>query len=104
MSRKLTLRQKRQLQILGAAISLLLILWAVFSPSYGILRYSHLKNELAGLKADNEKLLKENQTLQAEIERLKREDPEYIEEVARKKYDLIKKNEVIFSFKNENAK
>jgi len=104
MSRKLTLRQKRQLQILGAAISLLLILWAVFSPSYGILRYYHLKNELAALKADNEKLLKENQTLQAEIERLKREDPEYIEEVARKKYDLIKKNEVIFSFKNENAK
>lgn len=104
MSRKMTLREKRQLQIIGATISLLLILWAVFSPSYGVLRYFQVKKELTALKADNQKLLKENQTLQAEIERLKREDPEYIEEVARKKFNLLKKNEVIFSFKKENAK
>ncbi|HET97830.1 MAG TPA: septum formation initiator family protein [Desulfurivibrio alkaliphilus] len=74
----------------------LLALWMLLSP-YGLWQYSKISRELASLKAENSRLEQENRDLLIEIEKL-RNDPEYIEEVARRQHGLLKKNEMIFNF------
>jgi cell division protein FtsB len=71
--------------------------WLLFSPN-GILTYYHLKKQIEAVKAENERLKEENLLLQQKIDKIKN-DPAYLEELARKEYDLIKKNELIFEFK-----
>ena len=51
----------------------------------------------------NEELRQENQVLKEEIDKIQN-DPEYLEEVARKKFGLIKKNELIFNFRKKRKK
>jgi len=100
MRKKLTYYEKKQLRIIGVIIVSLLILWVAFSP-YGLLRLFRVHHELSEVKTENERIQEQNKGLQEEIEKLENKDPEYIEEVARKKYGLIKKNEVIFKFKSK---
>jgi cell division protein FtsB len=70
--------------------------WAVFGP-YGALKYYGVANELDEILARNEQLREANTALKQEIDKLKH-DPVYLEEVARRQFDLIKKNEVIYEF------
>ena len=48
-------------------------------------------------------LEQQNRDLQAEIEQLKN-DAEYLEQVAREKHGLLKKNEMVFDFSKEKKK
>ncbi|WP_428898154.1 cell division protein DivIC [Parelusimicrobium proximum] len=59
----------------------------------------HNKRELRKLKLRNEQLDKEYADLSAQLERLEKGDPAYIEEIARVKYHLIKNGETEFRFK-----
>jgi cell division protein FtsB len=70
--------------------------WSVFGP-YGALKYYEVANELNEILAQNEQLRETNTALQQEINKLKN-DPVYLEEVAREEFGLIKKNEVIYEF------
>ena len=70
--------------------------WAVFGP-YGALKYYGVASELDEILAQNEQLREANASLRQEIDKLKH-DPVYLEEVARRQFDLIKKNEVIYEF------
>ena len=70
--------------------------WAVFGP-YGALKYYGVASELDEILAQNEQLREANTALRQEIDKLKK-DPVYLEEVARRQFDLIKKNEVIYEF------
>ncbi|HIJ90734.1 MAG TPA: septum formation initiator family protein [Deltaproteobacteria bacterium] len=70
--------------------------WSVFGP-YGALKYYGVANELNEIQAQNEQLREANTALRQEITKLKK-DPVYLEEVARRKFGLIKKNEVIYEF------
>jgi len=70
--------------------------WAVFGP-YGALKYYGVASELDEILAQNEQLREANTALRQEIDKLKK-DPVYLEEVARRQFGLIKKNEVIYEF------
>ena len=52
---------------------------------------------------DNQELNRKNESLYREITRLK-QDPLYLEEVARKEFGLVKPNEIIFFIDEEKKK
>ena len=72
----------------------LTLTWIIFSAN-GALRYYKLHKEINIVRQENQRLKEENRNIRQELDRLKN-DPRYREEVARKKFGLIKKNEIIF--------
>lgn len=89
-------KEKNPIKAVILLLLALLALWMLLSP-YGPWQYSRISRELAGLREENSRLEQENHELLIEIERL-RNDPEYIEELARREHGLLKKNELIFNF------
>lgn len=83
-----------------SVIAFILVFVFLLFSSNGIFRYYRLKQSLETIRTANEKLKKENAILLEEIARIQN-DPEYLEEVARKKFGLIKKNEMIFNFRKK---
>ena len=85
----------RQKILLSIVILLLfsLLVFIMFSDS-GLADLFKLKSERDRLFQENARLKRENLTMYRMIERLKN-DPEYIESVARKELGMIKKGEVI---------
>jgi cell division protein FtsB len=75
-----------------------MLLFILFSDK-GLSDLFKLRSERDRLMNQNVQLKKENDTLYRTIERL-RNDPEYIESVARKELGMIKKDEVILKPKN----
>ncbi len=71
--------------------------WVLFSPQ-GVLQYYHLKKKIETANNENQELREKNLELRQEIEKLKN-NSDYLEEVARKELGLIKKNEIVFTFK-----
>ena len=70
-----------------------LLVFIMFSDS-GLADLFKLKSEKERLLQENIRLKRENLTMYRMIERLKN-DPEYIESIARKELGMIKKGEVI---------
>ena len=90
-------RKRRRTDIfIGSILFLLLALWILLSPS-GYLKYYQVKNQYNKLRKLNSELKTENQSLRIEIDKLKN-DEKYIEEIARKEYGMLKKNEVVYQF------
>lgn len=77
-------------------LAVLLLTWITFGNN-GILRLLEVKKELRTTEIRKENLQGENARLKKEIARIQ-DDPEYLEEVARQRYYLTKKNEVLFRF------
>lgn len=97
MPRKNSLRKEKNWLLLGSLACLFMIIWLIFSPFNGVLSYYKTKKNLAAIQQENLLLEKQNAALRQEIDKL-RHDVGYLEEVARKEYGLIKKNEVIYDF------
>ena len=72
-----------------------MLLFSLFSDK-GLSDYFELKSERDRLVIENIRLKEKNDELYRTIERL-RNDPEYIESVARKELGMIKENEVILT-------
>lgn len=87
---------RQRLRVIGIGMALVLALWIAFSP-FGFVRYLKIKKRLAKEEQEIGRLKNENRALEKEIARL-RHDPAYLEKVARKRYGLIRKNEIIFDF------
>ena len=85
-------RQKILLFIVILSLFSLLV-FIMFSDS-GLADWFKLKSERDRLLQENARLKRENLTMYRMIERLKN-DPEYIESIARKELGMIKKGEVI---------
>jgi cell division protein FtsB len=85
-------RQKILLLIVILVLFSLLV-FIMFSDS-GLADLFKLKSEKDRLLQENTRLKRENLTMYRMIERLKN-DPEYIESIARKELGMIKKGEVI---------
>jgi len=68
----------------------------------GLRDFNTLKQELRNLKAANDLLQQENIDLHRKIQRLK-EDPEFMETIARQELKMIKKDELVFKFKEDDA-
>jgi cell division protein FtsB len=69
----------------------------------GMRQIHQLAQKREGLVKENQELNKKNETLYREITRLK-QDPLYLEEVARKEFGLVKPNEIIFFIDEEKKK
>jgi cell division protein FtsB len=69
----------------------------------GMRQIHHLAQKREGLVRENQELNKKNESLYREITRLK-QDPLYLEEVARKEFGLVRPNEIIFFIDEEKIK
>jgi cell division protein FtsB len=75
----------------------LALLWVMLSPGSGLLAIWRKRSELKNLQQQNALLEEENTQLQKGIDKLQN-DPAHLEEVARREYNLLKKNERVFEF------
>ncbi|MBU1053139.1 MAG: septum formation initiator family protein [Proteobacteria bacterium] len=65
-----------------------------------MLELNQLKEERDNIIERNKELALNNNSMYNEIKRLK-DDPEYIENIARRELGMIKKNEIILQFKDK---
>ena len=98
--KKLTPLQENRLLKIIIVLVVLTIVWLLFAPGTGVYSLVKQNNRTAELERQTEVLIKSNEELRAEIERLKH-DQAYLEQVAREKYGLLKKNERVFDFSKD---
>lgn len=72
----------------------------VFAPHSGVLAVLQRHSRLKALQQKASILERNNKELETEIKRL-RNDPTYLEEVARREHGLLKKNEYIYDFSQQ---
>jgi len=82
--------------LLSFILSGILILQFLLSDG-GVMTYRTLNRQLKSLNNEVENLRVQKKKLTEEIWRLSSDD-EYIEKIARRDYDLLKKNELILKF------
>jgi cell division protein FtsB len=80
-----------------AGLVIIALLWIIFSPGSGIVTLMSKRSELKKLQEDTARIEQEIKELQKEIDLL-HNDPHYLEDIARKDYGLLKKNERVFDF------
>jgi cell division protein FtsB len=95
--KKLTPLQENRLLKIYLLIVSVLLLWLLLAPGTGVFGLLKLRQETVRLEQQTQKLINSNEELRAEIDRLKN-DPDYLERIAREKYGLLKKNEQMFDF------
>lgn len=100
---KLSPIQENQLVKIIFVILVVVLLWVLFSPGSGIVTLITKRSELQTLRQENIVLEQENIQLQKEIDRLQN-DSVYLEEIARKDYGLLKKNEQVYDFSSAKPK
>ena len=96
-------QEKRSLWFLGLFFVVLLLLWILFAPGRGYLHYRKIQREIDSLTLENKQLEARNAELSEDISRLKSDDA-YLEEIARKKHGLLKKNETVYEFEPPKKK
>ncbi|MCX7965920.1 MAG: septum formation initiator family protein [Syntrophorhabdaceae bacterium] len=79
----------------GFTILLVVMALSIIFYEGGLLNYIKMKIELARIVKKTEAIERENKTLSEEIERL-RKDENYLEEVVRKKYGLVREGEKLY--------
>lgn len=89
---------KKNITLILAVMTIFLMLLFIVFGENGIMDLHHLKIEKDNLSKKNDELKKENISFYREIERLKN-DPRYVEDVARKELGVIGKDEVIIKVK-----
>ena len=89
--------QQKRLWRVSALMVLVAVLWLLFAPGYGLVSLLGQRSELKRLQDETEALAVENKNLAEEVERLK-DDPKYLEDIARKDYGLLKPNERVYDF------
>ncbi|UCG94519.1 MAG: septum formation initiator family protein [Candidatus Aerophobus sp.] len=89
--------QRRILKHLLILLVLFLVFYLYFVGDYGFFRLLSLKKEKDELILESKRLQAQNIDLEMEKEKLK-EDLFYIEKVARERYGMAKKDELIYKF------
>jgi len=86
---------KKQGLLLGATVAFIiaLLFFIVFSER-GLADFNMMKKERDRLQDQNRQITQDNLTLGVEIDRLKN-DPNYIESVARKDFGMIGQDEIV---------
>jgi len=93
--------KKNIMLVLALMTMFLMLLFMVFGEN-SLTDLYQLKIKKDNLSKKNDALKKENLSLYREIERLKN-DPEYVEDVARKELGVIGKDEVIIKVKKRKV-
>ncbi len=78
-------------------------LWLMFAPHTGFLALLRQRAELKSLEQETQGLVKENEELRQEVDRVKNDDS-YLEEISRRDYDMVKENEILFEFSSKKEK
>ncbi len=68
----------------------------------GIVDNYRLGTKLSALRAGNEELSRENESLRSEV-LLLRKDPKYIERLARQELGMVKKGDLVYRYPDEAA-
>jgi cell division protein FtsB len=87
---------RQRLRVVGIGTALLLCLWLIFSP-FGLVSYLRIQKQLTAVKQEVSRMENENRMLEVKNEQLLH-NQDYLEEIARKRYGLVKENEIIFDF------
>jgi cell division protein FtsB len=69
----------------------------------GVRDLNAMKQKVSILKAENDALQQKNIEMRRKINRLK-EDPEFIENIARQELKMIGKDEIVFKFKEDEKR
>lgn len=93
-------KRLRRIILLVLVIAFLLLL---FMPGRSLMSYRNMQHRISVLSRENERLQERNRVLVEELERLQ-SDEAYLEELARKKYGLLKENESVYEFKSRRKK
>ncbi len=88
-------REKRALIRILLAASTLVLLFLFFAPDCGFRSYRAIKEKSSLQMQENAHLLQETQQLQKEIRRIQHDD-HYLEQIAREKYGMLRKNEEVY--------
>ncbi|GBE13354.1 cell division protein FtsB [bacterium BMS3Bbin14] len=99
----LTLQERRFLRRIVVLVIVFGMLWLIFAPGRGLLSYRRLQSRIGTLVRENKALVKHNAELRHDVDRLQH-DGAYLEELARQKYGLLKKNEMVFEYKPAKKK
>jgi len=92
-------RKHKILLGIGIGVVFSLFLLIIFGNN-AMLELNQLKEERDNIIERNKELALNNNSMYNEIKRLK-DDPEYIENIARRELGMIKKNEIILQFKDK---
>lgn len=95
--RNLSPVQKQRLMRIGIIMAACGVLWILFAPGAGVVSLWRKHNKLDELERENIELNEKITKLHSDIDKLQN-DPEYLEDVARKKYKMLKKDEQVFDF------
>ncbi len=76
------------------------IAWIIFAPRSGVWALLQQHFRLKEFEQKTSKIEQGNKDLEKEIKRL-RNDPAYLEEVARREHGMLKKNEYIYDFSQQ---
>ncbi len=93
-------KKKRRINILLVIGLFFLIVFWLFLGKNGFLNLYRMEKQRERLLQRIYQIQMENRRIALEIERLKN-DPRYIEKVARKELGLVKENEIIYQFKRD---
>ena len=83
-------------------IILLILGYLILFGKSGIVDNYRLGNKLSSLRAGNEELVREIESLRAEV-LLLRKDPKYIEGLARQELGMVKRGDLIYRYSDEAA-
>ena len=97
---KLNFSKQKILLITFLTIALTGFAYLSFNET-GIIKYVKVKSEVDSLKAVVKKLEMENKVISAENDSLQKKIPAKIERVAREKYSMGKKNEIIIKIEKQ---
>jgi cell division protein FtsB len=97
---KLSRLQEGRVMKIVVGLVLLALLWIFFAPGSGVVALIGKRSELKKLQQETADIEQQINVLQNEIDRL-HNDPEYLEDIARKEFGLLKKNEKIYDFSKQ---
>lgn len=95
--------QKRRLKKVCSIMAVTGLLWLLFAPGSGVVSLLRQRAALEQLQEETARLRIQNEQLQEEIKKLK-DDPDYLEQVARRDFGLLKKNERVYDFSKPEKK
>lgn len=100
---KLSSVQESRVMKIIFALLVIALLWVIFAPGSGLVTLINKRSEMKKLQEETTQIEHQIGELQKEIDRL-HNDPGYLEEVARKDFGLLKKNEKVFDFSTSKSK
>lgn len=94
---QLSEQQERRVIKIILALLVMSILWIIFAPGSGVVTLLSKRAELEKLQQETTQIEQQIERLQDDIDRLQ-SDTAYLEEVARKNFGLLRKNEKVYDF------